>query len=85
MTKYNVIFSKQREKGFIVETKEILEPGQSIDIWGHLGQLGPGRSKFLTTKNYLNTTKITILQKTVIFKVLNFNKTPLKLPSYKKQ
>ena len=47
-------------------------------IWGLLGQLEPGFSKLLITK-------ITILQKTPIFKVLDFYKKPLKFSTYKKQ
>ena len=52
---------------------------KSSDIWGLLAQFGPGLSKFLTTYNCINTTKITI------FKVLNFYKKPLKFLTYKKQ
>ena len=41
-------------------------------------------SKFLTAKNTLNTTKISILQKVPFFNILNFYKKSLKLPFYKK-
>ena len=41
-------------------------------------------SKFLTTKETLNTTKITILQKRPFFNILNFYKKSLKLPTHKK-
>ena len=50
-------------------------------FWDNEGQI----SKFLTTKKLLNTTKITPLQKILIFKVLNFYKIPLKFLIYKKQ
>ena len=52
-----------KRKCDICEWKAVknLNDTNGSDIWGLLGHLGPG----------LNTTKITILQKTVIFKVLN--------------
>ena len=52
---------------------------------GASGTIRAGLIKFLTTEKPLNTTKITNLQKTPIFKVLNFYKKPLKFLTYKKQ
>ena len=51
----------------------------SRSIWGLLAHLGSGYTKFLTPNNYLNTIKITNLQKALLFKALNFNKKTLKL------